>query len=959
MAIRRSVGIALLIAAGILSAPTASALTPVLPPAVICPAALEFTSEATRVHKLIHDTDDKYFACAAAQAGLSVATLVTWLDEPAARTRLFAATALSDRLVDERGVPRSLAQLAGAGGFPMSALDKFIVAFAAHYPSTGAANCGAGYPGYPYGIGNTAIASLAAMDKPDALVQQKVQGCLAAIRGQAVAIRSREQFEAFEGRDRRWLDADPLPPDLVPLLRTRARSDSTLWWPLEALGTIHTGQAAMALLELKAFYCDKYEKKRCPLVNVGPPAVPALMRFLGRSRKLDDQVEIANILERIGTPESRQAAASFVTRAMPALLAHLQRPEPYALESGAETASVLRFRTLGALARGAGPGLRRLLKSPDLSVRARAARALGHVRAFDAMPALLAMRKRSRPPGESDQQRQFSESIETRIAINAIADLESAPDFLAHQSNAFLIRVAQQENDQQWRDTAAVSELARRGKDSVPALLAVLTGRKRQAHATQGSTLAVEKLIAMGSAAQEALPHLIRFLNDRDLQFMLSDKTRPLYLARMGVRNAAVVEQLFRQVTDNADSLGRYYSARALAGFEPLPPEMSAQLRTMFARPELWDVNHGKPPYELVHLVDGIALPVAPAMPVLPAIADAVTSLRTGRGCTALPGSCMALVMHGSAAVPSLLALLDDSDPLIRQLASDILGAIGSGASAAVPRMSALLRDDVPLVRQVAVDNLGRISKDPASVPALLDYLLQSLAGSDGKQRYLAAAALARFDRLPAQVLPRLLAALHDARLGHAQESLLDAIMLTRSPARVTVLLDYLKASTGEVGRDNAVRRLVALGPDAVPAIIEALPSVSDIDQQIALARALAGVQDSSAAAASQRLVSRLLPGIVADVAVPDDAGAWPVDSRRAAAWRLASLLRFSPDAFEPVALALRHTDPRIREIAVYALSPVPGSAAADLLEGAATDPNSFVRSAAQMAQSQRRSSLR
>jgi HEAT repeat protein len=85
----------------------------------------------------------------------------------------------------------------------------------------------------------------------------------------------------------------------------------------------------------------------------------------------------------------------------------------------------------------------------------------------------------------------------------------------------------------------------------------------------------------------------------------------------------------------------------------------------------------------------------------------------------------------GAAAVPSLVALLRDPDPLRRRRAAVILARIGPPAAEAVPSLVQALSDSDLAVRKSAARALGQIGPAAASaVPALIQVLDQDDAPS-------------------------------------------------------------------------------------------------------------------------------------------------------------------------------------------------------------------------------------
>src|SRR5437868_5090181 len=101
-------------------------------------------------------------------------------------------------------------------------------------------------------------------------------------------------------------------------------------------------------------------------------------------------------------------------------------------------------------------------------------------------------------------------------------------------------------------------------------------------------------------------------------------------------------------------------------------------------------------------------------------------------------------------------ARLTEPDIKDRCEAADALGRLGTAARPAIPQLLELLGDDDPLVRANASVALGRIG--PAAVPGLI----QSLNVSKIQTRRAAAQALAIAGAAAQTALPALVAALND-----------------------------------------------------------------------------------------------------------------------------------------------------------------------------------------------------
>lgn len=74
------------------------------------------------------------------------------------------------------------------------------------------------------------------------------------------------------------------------------------------------------------------------------------------------------------------------------------------------------------------------------------------------------------------------------------------------------------------------------------------------------------------------------------------------------------------------------------------------------------------------------------------------------------PGEIEALISCQASAVPTAIALLKASDPTLRRTAAYWLGRIGAEAKAAVPALIATLQDENLMVRSTAADALVKIA---------------------------------------------------------------------------------------------------------------------------------------------------------------------------------------------------------------------------------------------------------
>ena len=131
--------------------------------------------------------------------------------------------------------------------------------------------------------------------------------------------------------------------------------------------------------------------------------------------------------------------------------------------------------------------------------------------------------------------------------------------------------------------------------------------------------------------------------------------------------------------------------------------------------------------HELVHTAQELAAEPA-THDLCQALRDADRVVRSSAG--------SALVRLGKPAVPALVALIEDSDDLVRRQVIDCLRDIGPDASDAYPGLVAIVRDPRDPLRGRAVAALGALG--PPATPARATLLLSPALRAD------AVAALAR-----------------------------------------------------------------------------------------------------------------------------------------------------------------------------------------------------------------------
>ncbi|HYG36690.1 MAG TPA: HEAT repeat domain-containing protein [Clostridia bacterium] len=115
-----------------------------------------------------------------------------------------------------------------------------------------------------------------------------------------------------------------------------------------------------------------------------------------------------------------------------------------------------------------------------------------------------------------------------------------------------------------------------------------------------------------------------------------------------------------------------------------------------------------------------------------------------------------ALGTNAQAAVPALIALLDDKDPEIRKYSAWCLGAVGPAAEAAVPALLQHLQDANALVQDASETSLGAIHR---RADLVVPVLIERLSKKEGRFTDIA---LGMFGREAKAAVPAILPLLDD-----------------------------------------------------------------------------------------------------------------------------------------------------------------------------------------------------
>ncbi len=257
---------------------------------------------------------------------------------------------------------------------------------------------------------------------------------------------------------------------------------------------------------------------------------------------------------------------------------------------------------------------------------------------------------------------------------------------------------------------------------ALPALVAALDDEDRSVR-----THAVEALGTLGPAAKAAVPKMVRVLWDFGPRLKVAES-----LGRVGPDAApALPILLFHH--DLADRFDRPEIARVIDRIAP-PVEdatiagplarlgASEPVRRLFAVYELGRMFDENPPP--LGVVAVLAVVLEDREPLVRQMAASVLA-RVGPSVV--------------AAGPALVRAARDPDEGVRKLATVALGRSAAILPEAVPTLAAMLKDDSPAVRDWAAGGLSR--SGPSAVPALI----AGLEGKDVPTRVAIVTALGRF----------------------------------------------------------------------------------------------------------------------------------------------------------------------------------------------------------------------
>ena len=404
------------------------------------------------------------------------------------------------------------------------------------------------------------------------------------------------------------------------------------------------------------------------------------------------------------------------------------------------------------------------------------------------------------------------------------------------------------------RDAAyTLDRMGAAAKDALPALIRALDDNDKQVW-----SFAISAIANLGPDAKEAIPALIDGLGNRRTRGRDRDRrqamTRSAFaLSRIG---AAAIPPLIEALKSDDSGL-RAGAAKALAGMRgeaaPAIPGLIANLKGEgdvrsetaealgaiggAAVKPLMDSLRAREPRERAGAAISLALIGADAKESAPVIFDLAKTESDPQVRIAVLGALQKIGVEPGDAVPLLVAGIKDDNEPVRHAAINALVLLRAGRALSLTALTPLLKDENATTRQRAARALGRMGPSAApSVPALIEAARTSPA--DGS----IANALAE---IGPDALPAVLAALQGAPAPDA-ERLLGLLRGFGKPA-IPVLLEALKHPSPQV-RAAAAKALGGMGREAKSAAepLFALASDTEAPVRAAALRALVALGASS-----------------------------------------------------------------------------------------------------------------
>ncbi len=418
------------------------------------------------------------------------------------------------------------------------------------------------------------------------------------------------------------------------------------------------------------------------------------------------------------------------------------------------------------------PGLIRALKRREASVRVGAAEALAGVRprAVDAVPALQKLLKDEVP----EVRRQAAASLG---AVGRFSDKPVASLAAALKDKDPFVRVA------------AANSLGYLGRKAAPAVPELVAALKDKDESVRFNT--IDALGSIGSPAKMAVPVLVEALqNDKDHNH-------------------------------------RYRIAHALGGMGPAAKEAVAALIEVLVKdaPVVKDWPYEDARAAAIEALGAIGPGANAAVPHLLKIAQDKKDRDRRSAITSLG----AIGPDAKAAVPALIEALEAGDKYdyTPVTVAHALGAIGPEAKAAVPKLIALARnlEAYGPVREAAANAVMRIDSELAAKEKMEFAYLDVRLGKIPDLKPAARAAVPAARKREIKALIALLAEVKEPDYGLSSSVTGDAF---------APLPGHENFRRGILGgprptASEAFRRLVEIGPDALPFLLDALNDATPI----------------------------------------------------------------------------------------------------------------------------------
>jgi HEAT repeat protein len=547
----------------------------------------------------------------------------------------------------------------------------------------------------------------------------------------------------------------------------------------------------------------------------------------------------------------------------------------------------LAVRTLGKIglvSKEVVPALLAAARDEDEYVRLKAVDALGEVgpAAKEAVPVLI----------EAARSRNAFNSHKALVALRKLRK-EALPALVAAAREDSAIR------------HGALWVLGDMGADAVPALLELFKDKD-----VRLQRYVAEELERMGSEARSAIPELVKALEEdergylaqtviiklgqgglEELQAALAHKNPLVRLRAADIMwkrptPAGQVASPLRKLLKDPDHAVRVSAAFALVRIDPATQEAITALKAGLAEPNRytrWVAAAGL-------LLVGVEVNAARGE-FEKALRENDYVVRT------MAVKILGDVRPGGKAVTPLLALaIKDADSWVRlHAAAALLPSQPGNVEAAAVLVAGLGDEDIPT--STLSDLLDRVG--PAAVPTLT----RALASPSLRARDLAAVHLGRLGPAAKEAVPALVKALEDTDsfISRRARAALGAIGPVAAREAVPALARLLKKFGA---KDEAVQALGRLGPDAVPALLEATKD----NKSPETVEALGAIGPGAKAA---------VPALVTLLTDPD------TFLRRAAAGALANIGPDAHEASSALVTALKDGDPVVRQRAAAALKRV------------------------------------